>query len=246
MHSGDQDCPAPYILSIFLVPYILPIFYITMCFRFCVCLEAYVSNAIYLAQNQDWAYTQWCLLLLASVETYHMDGYLDWIDLVQSIFMVIFQVSVLWVDIYCIYTNNCSEMFIINAKTHLTVFCSHRSLLEIFIIIIKVLEHFSLVSCLECNLSYGWCYLLFFCPRLEQKHAAEVKKLKEEVAELRSLLSQMEKELMDVRTELKAQRESNNRAPTTTMKNLVERLKNQLALKEKQQKVSTGKSTWGG
>uniref|UniRef100_A0A803TDJ2 Centrosomal protein 290 n=1 Tax=Anolis carolinensis TaxID=28377 RepID=A0A803TDJ2_ANOCA len=73
--------------------------------------------------------------------------------------------------------------------------------------------------------------------QLEQKHAAEEKELKDEVDELRSVLSQMEKELMNVKTELEAQREANNRAPTTTMKNLVERLKNQLALKEKQQKA---------
>ncbi|XP_042323118.1 centrosomal protein of 290 kDa isoform X6 [Sceloporus undulatus] len=71
----------------------------------------------------------------------------------------------------------------------------------------------------------------------ERKHAAEEKKLKDEVDELRSLLSQMEKELMNTKTELEVQREANNRAPTTTMKNLVERLKNQLALKEKQQKA---------
>ncbi|XP_042323113.1 centrosomal protein of 290 kDa isoform X2 [Sceloporus undulatus] len=71
----------------------------------------------------------------------------------------------------------------------------------------------------------------------ERKHAAEEKKLKDEVDELRSLLSQMEKELMNTKTELEVQREANNRAPTTTMKNLVERLKNQLALKEKQQKT---------
>ncbi|XP_066489245.1 centrosomal protein of 290 kDa isoform X2 [Tiliqua scincoides] len=72
---------------------------------------------------------------------------------------------------------------------------------------------------------------------LEERHVAEVKKLKDEVDELRSLLSQMEKELLNVKTELEAQKEANNRAPTTTMKNLVERLKNQLALKEKQQKA---------
>uniref|UniRef100_G1KLB8 Centrosomal protein 290 n=1 Tax=Anolis carolinensis TaxID=28377 RepID=G1KLB8_ANOCA len=72
---------------------------------------------------------------------------------------------------------------------------------------------------------------------IRQKHAAEEKELKDEVDELRSVLSQMEKELMNVKTELEAQREANNRAPTTTMKNLVERLKNQLALKEKQQKA---------
>uniref|UniRef100_A0A674I1L4 Centrosomal protein 290 n=1 Tax=Terrapene triunguis TaxID=2587831 RepID=A0A674I1L4_9SAUR len=72
---------------------------------------------------------------------------------------------------------------------------------------------------------------------LEEKHVAEVKKLKDEANELRNLLSQIEKELLQVKTELEAQKEANNRAPTTTMKNLVERLKNQLALKEKQQKA---------
>ncbi|XP_030404449.1 centrosomal protein of 290 kDa isoform X3 [Gopherus evgoodei] len=73
--------------------------------------------------------------------------------------------------------------------------------------------------------------------QLEEKHVAEVKKLKDEANELRNLLSQIEKELLQVKTELEAQKEANNRAPTTTMKNLVERLKNQLALKEKQQKA---------
>uniref|UniRef100_H3A222 Centrosomal protein 290 n=1 Tax=Latimeria chalumnae TaxID=7897 RepID=H3A222_LATCH len=73
--------------------------------------------------------------------------------------------------------------------------------------------------------------------RLEEKYVAEVKKLKAEEAELRALLSQMEKEVQYLKTELEAQKEANTRAPTNTMKNLVERLKNQLALKEKQQKA---------
>ncbi|XP_060101141.1 centrosomal protein of 290 kDa [Heteronotia binoei] len=73
--------------------------------------------------------------------------------------------------------------------------------------------------------------------QLEERHAAEVKQLKNEVDVLKSTLSQLEKELMNVKTELEVQQEANNRAPTTTMKNLVERLKNQLALKEKQQKA---------
>ncbi|XP_015262907.1 PREDICTED: centrosomal protein of 290 kDa [Gekko japonicus] len=73
--------------------------------------------------------------------------------------------------------------------------------------------------------------------QLGERHAAEVKQLKDEVDELRNTLSQKEKELMNVKTELAVQQEANNRAPTTTMKNLVERLKNQLALKEKQQKA---------
>ena len=37
--------------------------------------------------------------------------------------------------------------------------------------------------------------------------------------------------------DLKAAKEANERAPTKTMKSLVERLRNQLALKDKQQKV---------
>ncbi|XP_019400819.1 PREDICTED: centrosomal protein of 290 kDa isoform X3 [Crocodylus porosus] len=76
-----------------------------------------------------------------------------------------------------------------------------------------------------------------FRAQLEEKHAAEVKQLKDEANELRNLLSQIEKELLNVKTELQAQKEANNRAPTTTMKNLVERLKNQLTLKEKQQRA---------
>ncbi len=39
--------------------------------------------------------------------------------------------------------------------------------------------------------------------------------------------------------ELQTQKDANTRAPTTTMKNLVERLRNELALKEKQHKVQT-------
>ncbi|XP_019370373.1 PREDICTED: centrosomal protein of 290 kDa isoform X3 [Gavialis gangeticus] len=76
-----------------------------------------------------------------------------------------------------------------------------------------------------------------FRAQLEEKHVAEVKQLKDEANELRNLLSQIEKELLNVKTELQAQKEANNRAPTTTMKNLVERLKNQLTLKEKQQRA---------
>ncbi|XP_025022955.1 centrosomal protein of 290 kDa [Python bivittatus] len=73
--------------------------------------------------------------------------------------------------------------------------------------------------------------------QLEEKHGDRVKKLQDEIEELRSLLSKMGKELLNVKTELEIQREANNRSPTTTMKNLVERLKSQLALKEKQQKA---------
>ena len=43
-----------------------------------------------------------------------------------------------------------------------------------------------------------------------------------------------------LRDDLLAAKEANERAPTKTMKTVIERLRNQLALKEKQQKVGTG------
>ncbi|XP_062914429.1 centrosomal protein of 290 kDa isoform X2 [Mobula hypostoma] len=73
--------------------------------------------------------------------------------------------------------------------------------------------------------------------RLEEKHAAELKELHNEASELRSSNLEMAKEVQYLQTELEAQKQANTRAPTTTMKNLVERLKGQLALKEKQQKA---------
>ncbi|XP_023650968.2 centrosomal protein of 290 kDa isoform X3 [Paramormyrops kingsleyae] len=72
--------------------------------------------------------------------------------------------------------------------------------------------------------------------KLEEIHAAQVKQLQQEAEELHTRLSQMEREVQHLRTELEAQKEANVRSPTNTMKNLVERLKGQLALKEKQQK----------
>ncbi|XP_076967655.1 centrosomal protein of 290 kDa isoform X2 [Tamandua tetradactyla] len=73
--------------------------------------------------------------------------------------------------------------------------------------------------------------------KLQENHAEEVKKVKAEVEDLRYLLGQSQKESQSLKSEIQAQKEANSRAPTTTMKNLVERLKNQLALKEKQQKA---------
>ncbi|XP_044136426.1 centrosomal protein of 290 kDa [Bufo gargarizans] len=73
--------------------------------------------------------------------------------------------------------------------------------------------------------------------RLEEKYILEVKKHKSEAEELRIRISEMEKETNYLNTELEAQKEANIRAPTATMKNLVERLKSQVAHKEKQQKA---------
>ncbi|NWS75767.1 CE290 protein, partial [Crotophaga sulcirostris] len=73
--------------------------------------------------------------------------------------------------------------------------------------------------------------------QLQEKHTADVQRLKEEANGLRNKLFQMEMELANVKAELEVQKEANNRAPTTTLKNLVEQLKSQLAVKEKQQKA---------
>lgn len=78
----------------------------------------------------------------------------------------------------------------------------------------------------------------FFKIRLEEKHTVDVEQMKEEANELRKILSEKEKELANVKAELEIQKEANNRAPTATLKNLVEQLKSQLAIKENQHKVS--------
>ncbi|NXH19921.1 CE290 protein, partial [Bucco capensis] len=73
--------------------------------------------------------------------------------------------------------------------------------------------------------------------QLQEKHTVDVEQLKDEANELRNMLSQMENELASVKAELEIQKEASNRAPSATLKNLVEQLKNQLAIKEKQQKA---------
>ena len=59
----------------------------------------------------------------------------------------------------------------------------------------------------------------------------------EEIAKIRHTMEHQAKELDLINEELGTAKEANSRAPTTTMKNMVERLKNQLALKEKQHQV---------
>uniref|UniRef100_A0A8B9QPS7 Centrosomal protein 290 n=1 Tax=Anas platyrhynchos TaxID=8839 RepID=A0A8B9QPS7_ANAPL len=73
--------------------------------------------------------------------------------------------------------------------------------------------------------------------QLQKKHTVDVEQLKDEANGLKNLVSQMEKELANVKAELQVQKEANNRAPTATLKNLVEQLKSQLGMKEKQQKA---------
>ncbi|XP_041265814.1 centrosomal protein of 290 kDa isoform X3 [Onychostruthus taczanowskii] len=73
--------------------------------------------------------------------------------------------------------------------------------------------------------------------QLQEKHTVDMEQIKEEANELRNILSQKEKELANVKAELEVQKEANNRAPTATLKNLVEQLKSQLAIKENQHKA---------
>ncbi|KAM9854835.1 centrosomal protein of 290 kDa [Aulostomus maculatus] len=73
--------------------------------------------------------------------------------------------------------------------------------------------------------------------KLEEYHTAQVKALTSEAEDQRSHLTQMEKEINYLQTELEAQKEANVRSPSNTMKSLVERLKAQLTQKEKQLKA---------
>ncbi|XP_075994465.1 centrosomal protein of 290 kDa isoform X2 [Genypterus blacodes] len=73
--------------------------------------------------------------------------------------------------------------------------------------------------------------------KLEELHAAQMNAVREEAESQRSRMAQVEKEMNLLRTELQAQTEANVRSPSNTMKNLVERLKAQLAQREKQLKA---------
>ncbi|XP_069574738.1 centrosomal protein of 290 kDa isoform X2 [Brachyistius frenatus] len=73
--------------------------------------------------------------------------------------------------------------------------------------------------------------------RLEEHHVSQLKALTAETEDQRSQMAQTEKEVNYLRSELEAQKEANVRSPSNTMKNLVERLKAQLAQKEKQLKA---------
>lgn len=78
---------------------------------------------------------------------------------------------------------------------------------------------------------------MFFCCRLEEHHKNQGRTLTSEVEDQRGQLTQMEKEVNYLQAELDAQKEANVRSPSNTMRNLVERLKAQLAQKEKRLKV---------
>ncbi|XP_028813535.1 centrosomal protein of 290 kDa isoform X3 [Denticeps clupeoides] len=73
--------------------------------------------------------------------------------------------------------------------------------------------------------------------KLEEHYSYQMKALVEEVEEIKAVMTEKENELQGLQTALEAQKEANVRSPSNTMKNLVERLKAQLALKDKQQKA---------
>ena len=66
---------------------------------------------------------------------------------------------------------------------------------------------------------------------------AELDKKDKDLEDYKRQIDHLKKEADLLNDEVATLKEQNNRAPTTTMKNLVERLKNQLALKEKQHQV---------
>ncbi|XP_029290182.1 centrosomal protein of 290 kDa isoform X9 [Cottoperca gobio] len=71
----------------------------------------------------------------------------------------------------------------------------------------------------------------------EEYHAVQLKTLAAKSEDHTKQMSQVEKEMNSVQSELAAQKEANVRSPSNTMKNLVERLKAQLSQKEKQLKA---------
>ncbi|XP_053742818.1 centrosomal protein of 290 kDa isoform X6 [Synchiropus splendidus] len=72
--------------------------------------------------------------------------------------------------------------------------------------------------------------------KLVRCHSAEMKALASTSENQRTLLMQMESDMKNLQTELEVQKESNARSPSNTMKHLVERLKAQIAQKERQLK----------
>ncbi|KAM7435378.1 hypothetical protein ABFA07_014699 [Porites harrisoni] len=72
--------------------------------------------------------------------------------------------------------------------------------------------------------------------RKEEEHLKERNKLANEKLERDERIMEQSKEIEILKDELETAKEAAQRAPSKTMKHLVERLRNQLALKEKQQK----------
>ena len=73
--------------------------------------------------------------------------------------------------------------------------------------------------------------------RLKEAHNSEMDRLLAETLRLKQVIDDKVAAIGLVEEDLANQKECNTRAPTSTMKRLVERLRNQLAVKEKQQQV---------
>jgi len=72
---------------------------------------------------------------------------------------------------------------------------------------------------------------------LKEQCSEDIEQVNEEKLKVEHVVSELKTELRNTQQELEEQKEANARAPSQTIKNLVERLKNQLSLKEKQQQV---------
>lgn len=72
--------------------------------------------------------------------------------------------------------------------------------------------------------------------RKNEDHSKEITRLNNEKLERDDRIMEQSKEIEVLKDELELAKEASQRAPSKTMKHLVERLRNQLALKEKQQK----------
>ena len=73
---------------------------------------------------------------------------------------------------------------------------------------------------------------------LMEEHRDDIGKLESQIERLKRELADGQKERDILAEEVEHQKEANSRAPTNTMKKLVERLRNEVALKEKQQQVN--------
>ena len=78
---------------------------------------------------------------------------------------------------------------------------------------------------------------MVLCCRLMDEMKTELAKKEQDVEECKRQIADMRKEIEILNEEIAVLKESSSKTPTATMKNLVERLKNQLALKEKQHQV---------
>ena len=76
-----------------------------------------------------------------------------------------------------------------------------------------------------------------YCDRLKEQCNEDIQQVNEEKLKVEQVVSGLKTELRTTQQDLEEQKEANARAPSQTIKSLVERLKNQLALKEKQQQV---------